>query len=383
MRNIKITTSETPPREIIDAYIPDYHVWLDDNNFIEVNIVGGHKPIIITIDLEYNIEVWDPDVPGFIKKIIRSNTMTYTSSEQGNNKILFDLNNNLKDLAAYMIWASGEEINIRISCLYDNLVNPLSKEVTSRLRQGKSFLTKSHGSSNVINLYNQDELNTVNLWVPFSSDCSIGNKTFTNLNGYSELDLSDVITQNGEYTMCLSPADADTIPPIVTAVYDNYLTPYSSDILFDIEEPAPGDSYPNSLLNTCEQKTKCYKVIYQEHCCDYPFVELKYRDTDGNVRYIGGKLLNENDTINKKLYPVYSNTIRYTNNFYISECSKQIRVAVKDIHPGAEVWTILYSNELFIRDYNGDWMPCVLEDTTLNTTNDYTKVIFTVIVNKI
>lgn len=383
MRNIKITTIDPPIEEIIDAYIPDYHMWLDDNNFIEVNIVGGPKPIIITIDLEYNIEVWDPVVPGFIKKIIRSNTLTYTSSEQGNNKILFDLNNNLKDLAAYMIWALNEEIIIRISCLYGTLVNPLSKEATSRLRQGKSFLTKSHGSSNVINLYNRDELNTVNLWVPFSSDCSIGNKTFTNLNGYSELDLSDVITQSGEYTMCLSPADADTIPPIVTAVYDNYLTPYSSDILFDIEEPAPGDSYPNSLLNTCEQNTKCYKVIYQEHCCDYPFVELKYRDTDGNVRYIGGKLLNENDTINKKLYPVYSNTIRYTNNFFISECSKQIRVAVKDIHPGAEVWTILYSNELFIRDYNGDWMPCALEDTTLNTTNDYTKVIFTVIVNKI
>lgn len=386
MRSIQIRKSSNPTSDIIiEALVPDYHMWLNDNNVIELDIVDGVLPMIIKIDFEYTLRILNPTPPPIYRNVaIRSNQMQYTATSNGNKKILFDLNNNIQDIAAYMIWALGEDINIKISFQYTDQGNTYmnSETFSCKLGKGKSFLTKPHGSSSVIPIYNDSELTNVQIWAPFSSDAVIENSSFSNLDGYSELNLSSIITTPGEYSLCLSPANADEILPVVTMITDQYLTPYSSDIIFTAEEPPVGEHYPSSIWDRCEKDTKCYTIIYEEPCCDFPFAELKYRDTDGCIRYIGGKILNEVDSRSGKSYPYYNNHIMYVNSFFTQENSKTIQIGIKDVPSGLELQDILYSDELFIRNYNDEWVPCVLEDNSFTFENEDKDVILRIVVNK-
>lgn len=349
--------------------------WIDDNFPVDIRFTSPNKPSILAIQISVR-----NSYTGY-------ETFLYNTTTQSH--ILFDISDNIKNGLQ-----EGVKIDsFSITITFTN-ISFTSFTYTLIVNEGKSFITKPHGSSDVILLYNQDELSNIEIWAPFSSNANINGNTYQ-VNHFTTLDLSGEITSEGEYTMCLEPADKATLPPIVDNITDQYITPYSSEILWEAAEQEAGDSYPGNIWSRCEQDKKCYTIIYEEPCCDFPFVELKYWNTDGCDRYIGGKLLNENDSSKYKMIvskyqydpfnasPWQYNEVRNVNNYFSTENSKVLRVGVKDVPAGLELNDIVYSKRLWMRDYSGNWIHCVLNDFNVNYNNQDSKIMLEVIVNKL
>ena len=350
--------------------------WIDDNFPIDIRFEKNFTPSITSIQ----IDVKNPNT-GVISHL-------YNTTKQSH--LLFDISDNIKNGLK-----EGVKVNIFvISISFPNISLLKTFTYTLIVNEGKSFITKPHGSSNVILLYNQDELSNIELWAPFPSNANINGNTYQ-VDHFTALDLSGEITSEGEHTLCLEPEKKADLPPIVDNITDQYITPYSSEILWEAAEQEAGESYPGNIWNRCEQDNKCYTIIYEEPCCDFPFVELKYWNTDGCDRYIGGKLLNESDSSKYKMiaskyqydlnneYPWQYNDVRNINNYFSTENSKVLRVGVMDVPAGLELNDMVYSKKLWMRDYSGKWIPCVLNDFNINYNNQDSEIMLEVIVNKL
>lgn len=350
--------------------------WLDDNFPIDVRFTGLNIPSIITVQIDVTNQT--THVP----------SQLFNTTKQSH--ILFDISDNIKNGLQ-----EGVKVNLfSLKISFPNISLSTSFSYTLIVNEGKSFITKPHGSSDVILLYNQDELSNIELWAPFPSNADINGNTYQ-VNHFTTLDLSGEISSTGEYTMCLEPASSEDIHPIVGNITVQYITPYSSEVFWEAAEPEVDESYPGNIWGRCEQEKKCYTIIYEEPCCDFPFVELKYWNTDGCDRYIGGKLLNEGDSSKYKMIASkyqYDNNNEHTwqynevknlNNYFSTENSKVLRVGFKDVPAGLELNDIVYSKKLWMRDYSGNWVPCVLNDFNVNYNNQDSKIMLEVIVNKL
>ena len=353
-----------------------YECWLDDNFPVDIRFTSPTMPSITSIQIDV--------------KNTNSGVISQLNNTTKQSHILFNISDNIKNGLQ-----EGVKVNIfNITISFTNISILQKFSYTLIVNEGKSFITKPHGSSNVILLYNQDELSNIELWAPFPSNSTISGNTYQ-VDHFTTLDLSGEITAEGEYTMCLEPTEKASIPPIVDNITDQYITPYSSEITWEAAEPEAGGSYPGNIWDRCEQEKKCYTIIYEEPCCDFPFVELKYWNTDGCDRYIGGKLLNEGDSSKYKMItskyqynfndtPYWQyNEVRNVNNYFSTENSKVLRVGVKDVPVGLELNDIVYSKKLWMRDYSGKWIPCVLNNFNVDYNNQDSDIMLEVIVNKL
>lgn len=335
--------------------------WKDDNFLIDMRFTSGNFPFSVKITLQNTVNN--------LSSILQYTTLT--------NHIIFDLRDNIIDILDDSRKVTPVIVSIEVP---SHAVNSFSFSLI--IINGKSFLLKPHGTSNVILLHNTDELNTVEFFSQIPSVYTIGNLTDT-ANGFTTVDLSSIITNEGEYNLCMEPEDAATLPPVIDYITDLALTPYSTEITWKAREQDAGGNYLGSLWDKTIKDSKCLKIIYQEPCDSYPSVELKYQNCDGCDRYVLGKLLQEIDKNSYSAIANYGYDIRNVNNFYTKENSKTLQVGFKDIPEGLEFNDIVYSPTLHIRNWNGEWAPCILSDFSQTYNNEENDIILEVIVNKL
>lgn len=335
--------------------------WKDDNFLIDMRFTSGKFPFSVKITIKNTVNN--------LTSILQYTTLT--------NHILFDLRDNIIDILDDSRKVTPVIVSIEVPSHAFNLFT-----FNLIIHNGKSFLSKPHGTSNVILLHNTDELNTVEFFSQIPSVYTIGNLTDTT-NGFTTVDLSSIITNEGEYNLCMEPEDAATLPPVIEYITDLALTPYSTDITWKAREQDTGGDYHGGLWDKTIKDSKCLKIIYQEPCENYPAVELKYQNCDGCDRYVLGKLLQESDKNSYSRITNFNYEIRNVNNFYTKENSKTLRVGFKDIPEGLEFNDIVYSPTLHIRDWKGEWIPCVLNDFSQTYNNEENNIILEVIVNKL
>lgn len=324
---------------------PESIVWLKDNNTI--SITSGYGPF------DASITIKNP-------RNTLEDTITITHSTPLKD-ILFDLGECFRYL-----YKPGDDPSmlgnwsIEVNLDGGSFQNYFSFNV--QVYDGISFSTKTHGTSNVINIYDAEDLSNVYVYSPVSGEAVIGTSTYQIQAGINQLDLSNDV--EGDTQLCLH--SSLTYPPIASITGDIAVTPYSSDIYFTAEEQAdPGTMDGGSLWNRKQIFPICYSIRLIEPCDTYPFAYIRYINSDGVYRYIGGKVLSIDDSSTLENYNIprtliYNAAPRYT----ITESSKIIKIG-SEITPDDEISDILYSSKLWIKDINGEWIDCQLNKTNI------------------
>ena len=324
---------------------PEPICWLKDNNTISITSGYGSFTASITIKSPRNT---------------LEDTITITNRTPLKN-LLFDLGESFRYLYKpgdnpSMLGNWSIEINLDGGSFQDYF------SFNIQVYDGISFSTKTHGTSNVINIYDTEDLSNVYIYSPVNGKAVIGANTYPIQSGINVLDLSNDVDNDTQ--LCLY--SADDYPPIASITGDIAVTPYSSDIYFTVEEQEdPGTMDGGSLWNRKQIFPMCYNINLIEPCDTYPFAYIRYINSDGVYRYFGGKVLIIDDSSTLENYNIprtliYNAAPRYT----ISESSKIIHIG-SEVTLEEEISDILYSSKLWIKDINGDWIDCQLNKTNI------------------
>lgn len=344
---------------------PEDIVWLKDNNVIKIGSSWGG----FTVD----IEVRTP-----------SGAVLRLENKTDRHDIIFDLDECLNYLYKEDdIFHNNGIWRINVSLDAGSFKNYFN--FTFNLYNGCSFTYKTHGTSNIINIYNADELENLFIFSPVAGKTVIDNNEITINKGINLLDLSEIITEQGEYDICL--VSAEDYPPLAEITGDVAVTPNDSYIYYvAYEQEDPGTLYGGSLMNRKKIFPICYKLIYKEVCDDYCFGELKYINTDGCYRYIGGKILSGTDNNTTVNYNIPNTKIYNTAPKYkITGAQKILKLGCVDIPKDVEIEDIIYSDNIWIRGIDNEWWDVQLNktDITENYNEDFEDAQFEIITHKL
>ena len=227
---------------------------------------------------------------------------------------------------------------------------------------GKSFITRSHGISSTIYVYDREELRKLQIFSPQQGIAIMDQWGFNCYYGLNQFNLYTAIQQSGEYQICLR--DSQQTPALVDISGTDPVDPYSELISFSVmgaplvNETHGGDVFAeNKLIYPI-----CHNIVFQDHCDDYNFGEIRYTDLDGMCRYLGGKVFTDEDNVKDESY-FTSNVDSFNRvpNRYITSHEKVIKMYLTDIDKNAYPHDLLYSQDIQFRMWNGEWKNIALK----------------------
>ena len=317
-------------------------VWIGDSNIITVESDDTDDKIGAEIIIRHPA--------GIETRTIRHFSDLY--------KLLFVIDDALLALMDDNIGQYTAQINV-----YRNNLYIFTRSFSFQLLKGKSFTNQSHAIGRTIYIYNPDELYKLQIFSPASGVFTVAGQNFNLTRGLNQFNLMNYITNLGTYGYCLQNSQVE---PIAIVSGDVAKTPYISQIQYtlvragwsaDITEKG-GDvwRYDDTIFPVCGD------IVMEEACWNSDFVELRYTDTDGCVRYLGGKLASETNTVNGINYyrTDSTNVFRNIPRRYIDGTKRTVKVGLIDIATNAYPQDILYSDEVFMRMYDGEWWPVVI-----------------------
>lgn len=273
-------------------------------------------------------------------------------------KITFVIDDALMALADDNIGQYTTQVNV-----YNNGALVFTKSFAFQLLYGKSFTNQSHAMSRTAYIYDADELIKFQVYSPSSGVFSFEGNQTTLSRGLNQYNLSSLVTSYGTYDFCLQNSQ---VTPVAIISGDNYITPTSSKIYWTQTRSGHSNSSTEKGGNVWRYDETifpvCCRLIFEEPCRDNDFVELMYRDTDGCFRYLGGKLANSTDTVSGTSYTRldYTNVFRNIPHKHTDSTKRTLKVGFIDIARNAYPQDILYSDEVFMRMYNGEWWPVTI-----------------------
>lgn len=335
--NIISNTTVTYPNEI---------VWLNDSNVInlESSLPVGASIVVANPLNEYKVIEYLSDLTSLTFKL---------------DDILLELHDD--SLSPWYVKV----------IVYENGYHVGTFNFAIKVINGRSFLTRSHGMSQTMYVYNTDELNKVEFYSVAPGNMTIDQWGFLCYEGLNAYNLSPAITGEGEHMAHFLSSNAT--PSTVLVVDDQNTTPTSTELTisvtagYDPNTTAGGDIWADGRIIF----PKWYKIIYQGHCTGYNFAELRYTDTDGCTRYLGGTVISEEDSVPDSGFSHTTTEVYKLNpSRFISEQSKVVKIAFNDIEKDAYPADILYSNSIQMRSWNGEWKDVRLKTDSLAQNDD-------------
>ena len=250
---------------------------------------------------------------------------------------------------------------------------------------GKSLVHRQHGSTRTVYLYDPEDLTKVNLFFIGSGSFRTGNTSVPIIyNGRNSLNLSSWITGEGEYTGCYCYKckggggggggidETSRVEIVDAAVTINSalvsLTYHDVDSQPPKEDVKGGSVWADSKLNLADY---CIRFIYQNHCDDFDFFKVKYYDTDGCLRYLGGKIINETTESKRKNYlGIRDSIFKDVSQKHIESSSIQVKVAYEDLRRDSYYSDILLAENVWFENYDGEWMPCSVADSKITVKSE-------------
>lgn len=328
-----------------DIVYPSEILWLQDNNTIKVT--GNSSKI------GCRIVITSPDG--------KTNTLEYYSPI---NTLLFNIGDNINHLYDESYPSTQWFIDIYLSNGDENWTEQFTFATT--VIDGKSFSTKSHGSSSVIYFYGDP---VIQIFSPHDGKITINSYTFDIKTGINDIAPSLAgITGPGEYTLDLD--NKSTYPPTAYILNTIPITPYSTKIVFDVIEQGV-DSIPGGTLWNPEQIFPKHLTLKWEEKCSRDEVIIYYRNTDGCIRYVSGKLIEETDTFSPtKHHGMDTSVYKYAPIYINNSNSKILKIGFENIDPGFEFNDIIYSPWVKIKGIYED-VNCMLKtDSIKNEKNN-------------
>lgn len=321
---------------------PERIVFLYDNNCIQIESSSGTVGADITIS-----------------HVGKTASLSYVSKF---NKLVFSLYDTLQ----YLSDDNLSNYNFTVQTYIDGFPDEIFS-FSVQVLKGRSFRDRSHSTDRTIYLYNEDELTKVQIYSPADSVLSIDGRFFNLTTGYNAVNL-DFLEPESTYTACLTQAVSQpTISVPFVTVKSTNATARFSYTTGEAGDPVHGGDiwYQGNVFPVC------LTFEYVGHCDNFNFCELRYRDCDGMTRFIAGKLLEE--TISTKHSDYYSTNIeifKESPKSLLTSKNKSIKVGFESIANNAYVSDILMSEEVFMRNYNGDWIPVTIKTESLTNKNE-------------
>lgn len=345
----------------ITLVYPDPTCWLGDNVFIE--LIGGNVQVGAQIQITELAS-------GKYRKLKHISEIE---------KLVFPLNDTLKSL-----YHGAISFNCVVN-LYENKQLTGSFGFDFDCLNGKSIPMRAHGSTRTIYAYSQEDLRKVQMLFPASGSLSVNNHSIPILTGgMLGIDLRGWITDNGTYPMCFVAGakgggeSTESGISIVNAYAD---TPFSGIVQLSFadtsgEIPAgetdKGDVWADSKFNS---ERYCVDLVYEEECPDFNFFEVMYYDTDGCIRFLGGKILEQTTNATaKNYYRLDTSTVyRDISRRYLEESNGTVKVGYDNLRRDSYWGDILLSDEVWFKNYNGDWINCSIVDKKVTVKSDDTQ----------
>lgn len=324
---------------------PEATLWLYDNNVIKVSSSGSK--------IGCKIVITAPDG--------KTNSLEYFSPI---NSLLFNIGDNIMHLYTESFSSSQWLVDLYLSNGDNNWTETFTFAVT--VIEGKSFSSKSHGSSSVVYLYGE---NTIQIYSPHDGKATINAYDYAIKAGVNTLDLSLAdITGPGEYTLCLD--NLSSYPPTAYILNTIPLTPYSTKIVFEVLEDTGVDIQGGTLWNQEQIFPKCLTLKWEDKC-ENDTITIYYKNADGCVRTIMGKLLEETDTFSPaKHHGMDTLVYKYAPTYINNANSKILKIGFDNIDPEFEFNDIIYSPWVKIKGIYEN-VNCMLKtDTIKNTKNN-------------
>ena len=323
----------------ISVEYPERVIWLQDSNVVWVR---GYNP---TDQVGADITVRHPGGQ-------ETRTIRYISEMP---QLLFVLDDAL---------AALHDDNIgQYSCQIDLYLNGQADDTITfsfQLLDGKSFTNRSHAISRTMYIYDPSELVKVQIYSPGNGVLAVGGHNYPLYQGLNQYNLSSLIQGDGVYTLCLMNASQ---APIAQISGDVPIFPDTTNLYWSFQGGGGSGSIDGGdIWRPVEVFPICHTMVIDSSCSGNDWVELRYKDVDGCDRYLGGKLVKETNKASTSSYVRTETTNAFRNipRRKITGTSRAITVGFNDIATDAYPQDIRYSENVWMRMYNGEWWPVVI-----------------------
>lgn len=280
-------------------------------------------------------------------------------------EIVFSLNDSIRSL-----YHDAMSFNITMR-LYENGIYKTAYGFYLDILNGRTLPLRRHGSDLTIYMYRHEDLSKVGLILPASGSLSVNNCQFSVVSGgYKAINLSDCITATGEYDLCYNSQEKGGVitESVVKIVNVESTSPFGAvaQLQFaDTSSEIPSGDKGGSIWkdDNFSLESYCIKLIYQEACDDFDFFLCRYLNTDGVMRYLGGKVVEETtESKGENFYRMdISTPIRDISRRYLTECADTVKVAYSDLRRDSYWSDILLANKVEFLNYNGEWFECSIK----------------------
>lgn len=334
---------------------PDATAYLRDNHSIVLEGVLGNQKVgaVITVTNAASGA---------------SRTLRYLSEM---NRLVFPLNDTFTSLAR-----EGSVTHNIVVEIYDGMSAVDTFGFDTDIVNGQSLPLRRHGSTRTIYVYSEDDLRKVQVLYPASGAVSVGGCSFiVPYEGILGLDLRACVTRFGEWSLCYD-SEAKGVEPSepqyeeagkagikIVGVKDISPTSAVAQLWFpdtsgEIDQDSGGGIWDDERFN---MHGYCIRLVYDEPCNGgFDFFKVRYTDTDGCIRYLGGKILEQTTSRDAENYyrldtdSVYRNISRR----FADSSAGTVKVGYDSLRRDSYWTDILLAEKVEFLNYNGDWVEC-------------------------
>ena len=317
------------------VFYPDSNIWLNDLAFIVLETGTGLAGAEITIT---NTTTGDFKI------------LTYSSE-------LFRLSFDINDVVRQLFTANNCVLNFVVNVFVSG-IHSFEFGFNSTILMGKSLPDRSHGSTQTIYAFSKEDLSNIELYLMALGTLSVdGHQMAVTRDGFNSFDLKDIITTKGIHNLHFSTGTGISGIEITNAVPGTASVEVS--LIYDesiITDYIPGGDLLHKL-NLADYKIN---LVYDEPCDDFNFIEVRYIDNDGCLRYLGGKIMNQNISVKQENIFSAEGIYRSVSQKSISDSTGTVKVHFEELKRDSYWKDILFSEKIEFLNWNGNWFPCSL-----------------------
>lgn len=336
---------------------PEETVWLDDNIYIKVTNIGGGNAgakVVVT-----NMAT------GYYRK------HTYISEMSD---VVFDIRDTIRSL-----YTDNLTFTVTVDMYSDNLFDG-SFSFTLTTLDGKSIPGRPHGSTRTIYVYSPGDLYKVGFIFNNTGSFSVNDTSFPIIaKGLTQLNLTSTITETGVWNACFDSGAKGKGVEVKIAGVEN-ISPFGA--MARLEFNSGGDDYPDAGKgggvwkdDEFDMDDYCIRIIYEEPCKDFDFFKVRYKDSDGITRFLGGRVVSEKTTSDgENVYrPNIDVPYRNLSRKFIKETASVVKVFYPMLRKDSYWSDILLADNIEFLDLNGNWLPCSLVTNSVEVNAEETQ----------
>lgn len=285
-------------------------------------------------------------------------------------RIVFPLNDTL-----FSLYSDSYLYNITLN-LYENGTQVASFGFDTDIYNGRSLPLRAHGSTRTVYVYGPEDLYKLQMLYPTSGNLSVNGSTVPILSsGIIGKDLRPYITNTGIYKVCFN-SGAKPGSDQISIVNVKNITPFSAVAELDFSKgdgqiPAideqKGDIWADSKFKA---QSYCFDIIYEEVCKNFNAFKVRYTDTDGCLRYLAGRIMEDTTNASGENYYRLDTTtvLKNISRKYITGSSGVVKVAYPNLRKDSYWNDILLSPKIEFLNYNNEWVECSVVDESVTVT---------------